>query len=135
MPKSKLKILALFDAIAPTTIDQDLSVELKTDDWKTEANVLASTAEGAAGQAFNIACGDRISLNDLLGEIRELSGSDLSAQYLSARTGDIPHSLADISLAREILDFNPEVQLREGLARTIEYHRGAGIAEQSKAQT
>jgi len=104
-------------------------------DNTVEANVLASTAEGAAGQAFNIACGDRISLNDLLGEIRELSGSDLSAQYLSARTGDIPHSLADISLAREILDFNPEVQLREGLARTIEYHRGAGIAEQSKAQT
>lgn len=45
MPKSKLKILALFDAIAPTTIDQDLSVELKTDDWKTEANVLAALAE------------------------------------------------------------------------------------------
>lgn len=38
--KKKLKILALFDAIAPTTIDQDLSAELKTDDWKTEANVL-----------------------------------------------------------------------------------------------
>lgn len=45
MPKKKLKILALFDAIAPTTIDQDLSAELKTDDWKTEANVL--TAFGA----------------------------------------------------------------------------------------
>lgn len=45
MPKKKLKILALFDAIAPTTIDQDLSAELKTDDWKTEANVLAALAE------------------------------------------------------------------------------------------
>ena len=43
--KKKLKILALFDAIAPTTIDQDLSVELKTDDWKTEANVLAALGE------------------------------------------------------------------------------------------
>jgi len=43
--KKKLKILALFDAIAPTTIDQDLSAELKTDDWKTEANVLAALAE------------------------------------------------------------------------------------------
>ncbi len=43
--KKKLKILALFDAIAPTTIDQDLSKELKTDDWKTEANVLAALAE------------------------------------------------------------------------------------------
>ena len=40
--KRKLKVLALFDAIAPTTLDQDLSTELKTEDWKTEANVLAA---------------------------------------------------------------------------------------------
>ena len=45
MPNKKLKILALFDAIAPTTIDQDLSKEFKTDDWKTEANVLAALGE------------------------------------------------------------------------------------------
>ena len=45
MPRKKLKILALFDAIAPTKIDQDLSAELKTEDWKTEANVLAALAE------------------------------------------------------------------------------------------
>src|SRR6476620_11610011 len=43
--KKKLKVLALFDAIAPTTIDQDLSAELKTEDWKTEANVLAALAK------------------------------------------------------------------------------------------
>jgi D-alanine-D-alanine ligase len=43
--KKKLKILALFDAIAPTTIDQDLTKELQTEDWKTEANVLAALAE------------------------------------------------------------------------------------------
>ncbi len=43
--KKKLKLLALFDAIAPTTLDQDLSAELKTDDWKTEANVLGALGE------------------------------------------------------------------------------------------
>ena len=43
--KKKLKVLALFDAIAPTAMDQDLSAELKTDDWKTEANVLAALRE------------------------------------------------------------------------------------------
>ena len=43
--KRKLKVLALFDAIAPTTLDQDLSAELKTEDWKTEANVLAALKE------------------------------------------------------------------------------------------
>lgn len=45
MPSKKLKVLALFDAIAPTTLNQDLSAELKTDDWKTEANILAALAE------------------------------------------------------------------------------------------
>jgi D-alanine-D-alanine ligase len=45
MPGKKLKILALFDAVAPTTLDQDLSAELKTDDWKTEAHILAALAE------------------------------------------------------------------------------------------
>ena len=43
--KKKLKVLALFDAIAPTTLDQDLSAELQTDDWKTEANVLGALAQ------------------------------------------------------------------------------------------
>ncbi len=43
--KKKLKVLALFDAIRPTTIDQDLSAEMKTEDWKTEANVLAALGE------------------------------------------------------------------------------------------
>jgi len=43
--RKKLKVLALFDAIAPTTLDQDLSAELKTDDWKTEANVLDALRE------------------------------------------------------------------------------------------
>ncbi len=63
---------------------------------------------------------NRISLNDLLAEIRELTGSDLEAEYLDPRPGDIPHSLADISNAREVLGFNPEIDLRDGLARTIE---------------
>ena len=43
--RKKLKVLALFDAIAPTTLDQDLSAELKTDDWKTESNVLDALRE------------------------------------------------------------------------------------------
>ncbi len=43
--KRNIKVLALFDAIAPTTLDQDLSAELKTDDWKTEANVLKALGE------------------------------------------------------------------------------------------
>lgn len=91
-------------------------------DNTVDANIRAASVDGVAGRAFNIACGERISLNDLLSKLRELTGSDLSAQYLDPRPGDIPHSLADISAAREILGFDPQVDLMEGLARTVEYH-------------
>ncbi|MCB0858356.1 MAG: SDR family oxidoreductase [Solirubrobacterales bacterium] len=91
-------------------------------DNTVDANIRAASVDGVAGRAFNIACGERISLNDLLSKLRELTGSDLAAQYLDPRPGDIPHSLADISAAREILGFDPQVDLMEGLARTVEYH-------------
>ena len=61
--KKKLKVLALFDAIRPTTIDQDLSKEMKTEDWKTEANVLGAlgtlgySAEHLASLMISIYCG------------------------------------------------------------------------------
>lgn len=103
-------------------------------DNTVDANILAARAEGAAGQAFNIACGERISLNDLLTEIRELTGTELEAEYLDPRPGDVPHSLADISKARDVLGFSPEVSLREGLARTIEYHRENDAAVQFDVQ-
>ena len=92
-------------------------------DNTVDANILAANAEGVAGRAFNIACGERISLNDLLSKLRELTGSSLSAQYLDPRPGDIPHSLADVTEARQSLGFSPQVDLLDGLARTVEYHR------------
>ena len=65
--KKKLKVLALFDAIAPTTLDQDLSAELKTEDWKTEANVLDALAPNWAtrpstwrSSTTSICCGRKL---------------------------------------------------------------------------
>lgn len=92
-------------------------------DNTVDANIRAANSAGIAGRAFNIACGERISLNDLLSRLRDLTGSSLSAEYLDPRPGDIPHSLADISQARELLGFSPRVDLLEGLSRTVEYHR------------
>lgn len=128
-------ITALLEGRRPLVFgDGEQSRDFTYIDNTVDANMLAASAEGAAGEAFNIACGDRISLNDLLTEIRELTGTDLEAEYLDPRPGDVPHSLADISKAREILGFNPQVDLREGLSRTIEYHREIGAAEQLDVQ-
>ena len=83
------------------------------------ANVLAADAADVAGQTFNVACGERITLNALLDELRAIIGTDIEAAYEEPRTGDILHSLADISRAREALGYEPAVGIREGLERTV----------------
>ncbi|HEX5761510.1 MAG TPA: SDR family oxidoreductase [Solirubrobacterales bacterium] len=88
-----------------------------------EANLLAARAADVSGQTFNVACGERISLNRLLGALREIVGSSVEASYLAARPGDVKHSLADISRARESLGYEPVVDFGEGLQRTVQHHR------------
>ncbi len=84
-----------------------------------EANFLACRAGADAfGKAFNIACGERISLNGLLEAIGELAGAPVRARHDAPRPGDIRHSLAGIELAAAHLGFRPIVDLREGLRRT-----------------
>jgi nucleoside-diphosphate-sugar epimerase len=95
-----------------------------------EANVLAIDAQGVAGQVFNVACGQRIALNQLLDELRGLLGVDVEAEYVARRPGDVPHSLADCSRAREVLGYEPAIGLREGLRRTIEHYRDEGLPAQ-----
>jgi len=84
------------------------------------ANLLAADAPRAAGQVLNVAGGRRVSLNQLLREIRELTHAQVEARYQPARLGDVRDSLADLSRARELLGYEPQVDLRTGLARTID---------------
>jgi UDP-N-acetylglucosamine/UDP-N-acetyl-alpha-D-glucosaminouronate 4-epimerase len=88
-----------------------------------QANLLAIDAPDVAGKVFNVACGERVTLNRLVAELRDLLGSDIEPVYEVPRAGDIKHSLADLSLAQKGLGYVPEVQLREGLNRTIEHYR------------
>jgi len=86
-----------------------------------DANMLACKAGPAAcGRAYNIACADRISLNNLLQRIGEIVGHEVPADYLEPRAGDIKHSLAGIDLAAEHLNYRPRVDLKQGLRLTIE---------------
>jgi nucleoside-diphosphate-sugar epimerase len=90
-----------------------------------EANLLAIDAERVVGERFNIACGERITLNRMLADLRELSGRDLEAEYEESRPGDIRHSLADISHAERGLGYRPVVDFSEGLRRTYEFYGAA----------
>ena len=87
-----------------------------------DANLKAAESSRAIGQVLNIANGERISLNQLLDELKSLTGkSDVVANYRAPRAGDVKHSLADISLARSLLGFEPRVDLRAGLQLTIDW--------------
>ncbi len=84
------------------------------------ANLLACTAPSeASGKVFNVGCGDRISIRELWHLIRELTGCVAAAEYVEARAGEVRDSLADLTRACEFLSYEPRVNLREGLRRTI----------------
>lgn len=87
------------------------------------ANFLAATAEGAAGQVMNVACGFSYSLLDLLKEINEILGTSIEPRFAPPRSGDVKHSLADISTAEKAIGYNVEVDFHEGLRRTVDWYR------------
>jgi len=89
-----------------------------------EANLAALAAPAAAlGGVYNVACGERISLNELLRVIGEELGVRPDPIYAAPRPGDVRHSLADIRAARAALGYAPSVGTREGLRRTIQSYR------------
>jgi len=90
-----------------------------------EANLAASSAPGqaAAGRVFNIACGGSHSLLELLDVLGRLIGVDPQPVHAPPREGDIRHSQADVTAARDTLGFEARVSLEDGLRRTIEWSR------------
>lgn len=87
--------------------------------WKA-AN---APAEACDGRPVNIACQDSTTLNEILDQLRELLGVDVEAEYAEQRPGDVRHSLADISLAREKIGYEPTHYFAEGLAQAIDWYR------------
>ena len=97
-----------------------------------EANLLAIDAPGIAGKVYNVACGERVTLNRLIGELHDLLGSEVEPVYAAPRAGDVKHSLADLSLAGIDLGYEPSVLLREGLERTIRHFHEDELPGESK---
>ncbi len=89
-----------------------------------EANLLACTTAGIAGEFFNIACGIRISLNEIVRQINQITGKEISPVFAEARAGDIRHSQAEISKAQIRLGYMPKITFVEGLQKTIDWYAG-----------
>ncbi len=93
-----------------------------------DANLQAAQTSKGIGSVINIANGQRVTLNQLLQEVKELTGKDIEAEYQDPRAGDVLHSLADITRARELLGFEPRVGLREGLQSTMDWWKQSRFA-------
>ncbi len=89
-------------------------------DNTVQANLLAAnTPRKLKGEVVNVACGERTSLNQLLKYIGELAGTRIDPDYRQARAGDVRDSLADTRAAREVLSYEPAIDIRDGLKRTF----------------
>ena len=90
-----------------------------------QANLKACLAPGAevSGRVFNIATGSRFSLNETFHMLSKITGFSGKAKYAAPRTGDVKHSLADISLAQKHLGYVPSVSFEEGLKRTVNWYQ------------
>jgi len=88
-----------------------------------DINLLSAKSEKGFGEVFNVGCGDQISLNQLLKMLKDILKVNFDADYEVARPGDVLHSRADISKAKEILGYSPEIEMKEGLIRTIDWYK------------
>jgi nucleoside-diphosphate-sugar epimerase len=83
-----------------------------------DANIRAAQAAGVGGQTFNIGGGEQVTLRVLLCELEQITGMDLTPEFLPGRAGEVRHSRADIGRAMAGLGYQPSVTLREGLQET-----------------
>jgi len=96
------------------------------------ANILAALSDDpeACGKNYNVACGERTTLNELFAQLRTLAAkhtpqaAEAQAVYRAERAGDVRHSLADISLAKRLLGYEPAVKIKEGLEKASEWYAG-----------
>jgi nucleoside-diphosphate-sugar epimerase len=93
-----------------------------------QANLKACKVSAAvAGEVMNIASGERVSINQLYQKLSHLIGQDVPPLYAQPRPGEVRHSLADITKAKELLEYRPEVDWRGGLMKTVQWFKSCPI--------
>jgi UDP-glucose 4-epimerase len=117
-------VTVLLDGAAPTIFgDGEQSRDFTYIDNVVDANLRAAEAPDAAGEVINVAIGERITLNELLAQLQQIIGTNLTPNYAEMRAGDVRHSLADITKAQKLLGYKPLVGLSEGLRQTVAWYQ------------
>ncbi|MBD3403052.1 NAD-dependent epimerase/dehydratase family protein [candidate division GN15 bacterium] len=118
-------ITAMAKGDSPTVFgDGEQSRDFTYIDNCVQANLVAATADGVAGDYFNVACGGQFTLNHLLEKLREILGVDVQAKYDPPRPGDIKHSFASIDKFKA-KGYDPKIGFEEGLKKTVEFFTGS----------
>lgn len=87
------------------------------------ANILAATVEKTQGEVINIACGAKVTVNEIIAIINYYLAKNISTNYVPERPGDVKHTLADIEKAKEVIGYEPTVSFKTGLMDTIEWYK------------
>jgi nucleoside-diphosphate-sugar epimerase len=112
---------------SPPTVEGDglQSRDFTYIDNVVHGNMLACHTEGIAGETFNIACGGRIDLLNMIDLLNKLMGKHIKPMFVDPRPGDVRHSRAAIDKARRVLGYEPNVSFEDGLARTLAWYETA----------
>ena len=90
-----------------------------------EANLLAARAPGVRSEVFNVGCGSRVSLLEIVAKLEAVLGRPLERRHTPPRPGDVLHTLADVAKAKRLLGYAPLVEFDEGFRRTVEYFKSS----------
>ena len=119
-------VTALLGGKAPVVYGDGLQSDFTYVENVVNANLLASEADGIAGRAFNVACGGRYTLLDLLARLKSILGTGIEPIHEAARAGDVRDSQASIEAAERGFGYRVSVDFDEGVRRTVEWYRRAG---------
>jgi len=121
-------ITALLHGRPPTIFgDGEQSRDFTYIENVVEANLLAARSEEGIGEVFNIACGERLTVNGLAAFLGEMIGTNVAPEHVPPRPGDVRHSLADITKVTAQLGYRKMVDVHKGLIRTVQWQKEIGI--------
>ena len=109
----------------PPTIfgDGEQSRDFTYVDNVVDANLLAARAKKTKGEVVNIACGKAVTVNQIIDMINKILDKNIKPVYTARRPGDVKHSLADITAAKKLLNYQPQVSFEQGLRRAIDWYK------------
>ena len=117
-------VMAILKDESPTIYgDGEQSRDFTYIDNVVEANLLAARAKKTSGEVVNSACGQSVTVNEIIGMINGIVGKDVKPKYEDSRVGDVKHSHADIGLAERVIGYKPIVKFEDGLKLAIDWYR------------